>query len=45
MKSIEMKQRVIWGMNPVTRTIPNKKNYRRAKSKTYVRDEIITNQR
>ena len=40
MKISKIKQRVIWTMNPVTRVVPSKKNYKRTKSKDIVRREI-----
>lgn len=40
MKNRKIKQRVIWTMNPVTRTIPSKKNYSRIKAKAALKNEI-----
>ena len=40
MKVSRIKQRVIWTMNPVTRVVPSKKNYKRTKAKAAVRREV-----
>ncbi len=45
MKHSRIKQRVVWAMNPVTRTIPSKKNYKRTQSKMHMRNEINTGER
>lgn len=40
MKVSEIKHRVIWTFNPITRVVQSKKDYKRAKSKVVVRQEI-----
>lgn len=40
MKNRKIKQRVIWAINPVTRTIPSKKDYSRTKAKVTLKNEI-----
>jgi hypothetical protein len=36
----KLKQRVIWGFNPVTRVVKSKKRYNRQKSKQIIKKEI-----
>ena len=39
-KKEKLKQRVIWGFNPVTRVVKSKKIYKRSKEKQKVRKEL-----
>lgn len=39
-KKRDIKTRVTWGFNPVTRVVKNKKEYNRAKEKQMVKKEV-----
>ncbi len=40
MKIKRMKQRVVWGFNPITRVMSSRKNYKRTNSKAILRCEL-----
>ena len=39
-KNKRIKPRITWGFNPVSRIVPSKKGYRRARAKALVRKEL-----
>lgn len=40
MKVPKIKRRMTWAINPITRVVPSKKNYKRTKAKATLRQEI-----
>lgn len=40
MKVPKIKRRMTWAINPITRVVPSKKNYKRTKAKDVLRHKI-----